>query len=63
MLGLAAIIGIGVAMSRDRRRIRWRVVAWGLTLQVAFAIFVLRVPAGQALFRRLGDFVTAVLHY
>jgi concentrative nucleoside transporter, CNT family len=63
VLGLAAIVGIGVAMSRDWRRIRWRIVAWGLSLQVAFAIFVLRVPAGQALFRHLGDFVTAVLHY
>ena len=63
VLGLAAIIGLGVALSRDRRRIRWRVVAWGLGLQVAFAIFVLRVPAGQALFRGLGEFVTAVLHY
>jgi CNT family concentrative nucleoside transporter len=63
VLGLAAIIGLGVALSRDRRRIRWRVVAWGLGLQVAFAVFVLRVPAGQALFRGLGAFVTAVLHY
>ena len=59
----AAIIGLGVALSRDRRSIRWRVVAWGLGLQVTFAIFVLRVPAGQALFRELGAFVTAVLHY
>jgi concentrative nucleoside transporter, CNT family len=63
LIGLAAIIGIGVAFSRDRRRIRWQVVAWGLALQVAFAIFVLRVPAGQALFRRLGELVTALLHY
>ena len=63
LLGLAAIIGIGVAFSRDRRRIRWRVVGWGLGLQVAFAIFVLRVPAGRALFRRLGELVTALLHY
>jgi CNT family concentrative nucleoside transporter len=38
-------------------------VAWGLGLQVTFAIFVLRVPAGQALFRELGAFVTAILHY
>ena len=52
LVGLAAIIGIGFALSRDRRSIRWRVVAWGLGLQVVFAIFVLRVPAGQALFRR-----------
>ena len=63
VLGLAAIIGLGVALSRDRRSIRWRIVAWGLGLQVTFAIFVLRVPAGQALFRGLGSFVTAVLHY
>ena len=63
VLGLAVIIGLGVALSRDRRSIRWRVVAWGLGLQVTFAIFVLRVPAGQALFRELGAFVTAILHY
>ena len=63
VLGLAAIVGLGVALSRNRRAIRWRVVAWGLGLQVTFAIFVLRVPAGQALFRELGAFVTAVLHY
>lgn len=63
LIGLVAIIAIGVAFSRDRRRIRWRVVGWGLALQVAFAIFVLRVPAGQALFRRLGELVTALLHY
>jgi CNT family concentrative nucleoside transporter len=63
VLGLVAIIGIGVAFSRDRRRIRWPVIGWGLALQVAFAIFVLRVPAGQALFRRLGELVTALLHY
>ncbi len=63
LVGLAAILAIGFALSRDRRRIRWRVVAWGLGLQVAFAIFVLRVPAGQALFRRLGAVVTTILHY
>lgn len=63
LLGLAAIIGLGVALSHNRRAIRWRVVAWGLTLQVLFAIFVLRVPAGQRLFRALGSFVTTILGY
>lgn len=63
LFGLVAIIGIGVLFSRDRRRIRWQVVGWGLALQVGFAIFVLRVPAGQALFRRLGDLVSTILHY
>ena len=30
---------------------------------MTFAIFVLRVPFGQEMFRRLGDGVTAILHY
>jgi concentrative nucleoside transporter, CNT family len=63
LLGLATIIGVGVALSSNRRRINWRVVAWGLGLQVAFAVFVLRVPAGQALFRWLGGVIGAVLHF
>jgi CNT family concentrative nucleoside transporter len=63
LLGLALIVAIGVALSHNRRAIRWRVVAWGLALQVLFAIFVLRVPAGQALFRWLGSLVTAILGY
>ena len=63
VIGLAAIVAIGVALSRQRRAISWRVVAWGLGLQLAFAIFVLRVPFGQRLFRALGDVVTRILSF
>jgi CNT family concentrative nucleoside transporter len=63
LLGIGLILGIGIALSRDRRAIRWRVVGWGLGLQVLFAIFVLRVPAGQALFRWLGALVTGILGF
>ncbi len=63
LVGLALILAIGIAFSHNRRAIRWRVVAWGLGLQVLFAIFVLRVPAGQALFRWLGALVTGILSY
>ena len=63
LLGLVTILGIGIALSHNRRAIQWRVVVWGLALQVVFAIFVLRVPAGQRLFRALGGFVTTILGY
>ena len=55
--------GDRIALSHNRRQIRWRVVAWGLALQLLFAIFVLRIPAGQQLFRALGSFVTSILNY
>jgi concentrative nucleoside transporter, CNT family len=63
VLGLVLIIGLGIALSHNRRAIRWRVIAWGLGLQLLFAIFVLRIPAGQALFRWLGNLVTGILGF
>src|SRR3989441_10025500 len=47
LLGIVAILGIGIPLSRNRGAISWRIVAWGVGLQLAFAIFVLRVPLGQ----------------
>src|SRR2546426_5192851 len=63
IFGLILILGIGVALSRNRRAIRGRVVAWGVGLQLAFAIFVLRVPIGQTIFGWLGAVVTKILGF
>jgi len=63
VFGLLLILGIGVAFSRNRRAISRRVVAWGVGLQLLFAIFVLRVPIGQTIFRWLGATVTKILSF
>src|SRR5262245_57866120 len=63
VFGIVAILGIGVLLSRNRRAISRRVVAWGVGLQFAFAVFVLRVPLGERLFQLLGDIVKAILGF
>jgi len=63
LVGMALIIAIGYGMSHNRKAIRWSIVAWGLGLQALFAIFVLRVPFGQTLFRKLGEIVTTILSF
>jgi CNT family concentrative nucleoside transporter len=63
LFGLVVILAIGIALSRNRRAISWRVVAWGIGLQAAFAIFVLRVPIGQKIFTALGSVVTKILGF
>ena len=63
VFGLIVILGIGVAFSRNWRAISRRVVAWGIGLQLLFAIFVLRVPVGQTIFRWLGATVTKILGF
>src|SRR5258708_8861081 len=54
VLGMVAILAIGFGLSSNRKRISRRVVAWGLGLQLTFAVFVLRIPVGQWLFSKLG---------
>ena len=60
-VGIVAILGLVVALSSDRRAISRRVVIWGLLLQWAFALIVLRVPQGRYALEKAGDFVKAVL--
>ncbi len=63
VFGLAALLAIGFGLSSNRRKISWRVIAWGLGLQAAFAVFVLRIPIGQRIFRALGAAVTWLLSF
>jgi len=55
ILGLAAMLVLAYAFSTNRRAIRLKTVLWGLGLQIAMAVFVLRIQAGERLFHRLGD--------
>jgi CNT family concentrative nucleoside transporter len=62
LLGLVALLGIAWALSTDRKAIRLRTVLWGIGLQFALALFVLRVPAGQRLFSWVGTVITRLLN-
>ena len=63
IFGMVLILAIGFALSRNRKAISRRVVAWGLGLQVVFAVFVLRVSFGRDLFKWLGGVVTSILGF
>ena len=63
ILGAVVILGIAVAFSTNRRAIDWRTVAWGLSLQVLFAIIVLKTSVGQRVFGTLGDLITRLLGF
>jgi CNT family concentrative nucleoside transporter len=54
VLGIAVILGLAYIFSTDRRAIKMKTIAWGLGLQLALGLFVLRVPSGQVIFQTLG---------
>lgn len=61
VFGMLTILGVAVFLSENPRAISGRVVFWGLALQWAFALLVLRVPAGIEFLKSAGDAVTSVL--
>jgi CNT family concentrative nucleoside transporter len=63
LVGLIAILSIAYALSTNRRAIDTRTVAWGLALQVVFALLVLKTSGGQELFRRLGEVINRLLAF
>src|SRR5579864_5637752 len=63
ILGLLVMLGFAYAFSTNRRAIRLKTVAWGLGLQFAFAVFVLRFPPGQKAFQVAKEAVTRLLGY
>jgi CNT family concentrative nucleoside transporter len=63
ILGLLTMLGLALAFSTNRRAIRVKTVAWGLGLQIVFAIFVLRVDLGRRMFQAAGDAAQRVLNY
>ncbi len=63
LLGAIVILLIAVACSTNWRAIRWTTVAWGLGLQVVFAIIVLKTSLGQATFTTLGAYITRLLGF
>lgn len=46
IIGLAVILGIAYTASLDRKAIKPRIIVWGLVLQFAFALFVMKIPFG-----------------
>lgn len=63
LLGLFALTFLAWALSMNRKRIPWRVVIWGLSLQILFALFILKTPVGAQIFDTANRVVVALLSY
>jgi CNT family concentrative nucleoside transporter len=61
--GAAVILGLAYACSTNRRAIDWTTVAWGLGLQIVFALIVLKTTVGQQVFSTLGAGINRLLGF
>jgi concentrative nucleoside transporter, CNT family len=62
LLGIVVILGFAWLCSNHKRDIKLKIIAWGLGLQVAFALLVLKTDFGK-LFQAIGTGVNNMLAY
>jgi len=63
LVGLLAMVGIAWLLSKHRDRVSWRLVRWGVGLQLAFGVIVMKTKAGLWVFSVLNDVVLALLGF
>ena len=63
LFGLAVLIGITWLFSNNKRAVDWKLVATGISLQIAFAALVILVPGGRDVFDALGQGFVKVLSF
>jgi CNT family concentrative nucleoside transporter len=63
ILGILTLLGIAFAMSNNRRKLDWRLIFWGLSLQLLFALFILKTPIGQPFFGAVDLVVKKLLSF
>lgn len=59
--GIFLLAGFAWLLSTDRRKVNWRLLGWGVGMQLAFAAFIFLFPAGTTLFLAANDAIVKVL--
>lgn len=60
-LGIFVLIGVAWIISENKKIMNWKVIFWGVTLQLIIGLFVFTVPAGTKLFLFLNDAIVKIL--
>jgi len=63
LVGLFAMVSIAWLLSKRRDGVSWRLVAWGIGLQLAFGVLVMKTTVGLWAFSVLNDVVLALLGF
>ncbi len=61
LLGVLILAGFAWLCSSNRRIVNWRVVFWGIVIQLCFALFIFMIPAGTKFFLLVNKMVVTVL--
>lgn len=62
-LGIVILLAIAFFLSNDWKKINYRIVGWGLGLQLLFALFILKTPIGKPVFGFLDKAISKLISF
>ncbi|MCB0845945.1 MAG: NupC/NupG family nucleoside CNT transporter [Bacteroidetes bacterium] len=63
LIGIIVLLGIAFLLSNNRKEINYKLVLWGLGLQLAFALFILKTPVGLPFFEFFDALIKKLLAF
>ena len=63
LLGVFVLLLIAFCLSNNKSKIDYKLVMWGLTIQIIFAILILKSPIGKPVFSFLDKAITKVISF
>jgi len=63
VLGIFSLLLIAFLFSRNRKGIDWKLVGKGLSIQILFAILILKVPLVYSIFNFIAKGFTKIIHF
>ena len=63
LLGMILLLGMAFILSNNRRKINYRIIGWGLSLQFIFGILILKTPLGKPLFGFFDKVITKLISF
>ncbi len=63
LLGMILLLGMAFILSNNRRKINYRIIVWGLSLQFIFGILILKTPLGKPLFGFFDKVITKLISF
>ena len=63
IIGIFTLLGIAYILSNNKQKINYRLVAWGLSIQIIFALLILKSPIGKPIFSSFDKAIVKIISF
>ena len=63
IIGIFTLLCIAYILSNNRQKINYRLVGWGLSIQIIFALLILKSPIGKPIFSTFDTIITKIISF